>query len=273
MDYWKEIDILLPIFKNAFDTTIDFEKFNRIAVTFHSTAIEGSTLTLLETETLLDKGITPNNKPLLHQQMVLDHHQSLIATLNAAENKTPVTVEFLKSMAAAVMKSTGTKHITVLGEYDVSKGDLRLNNVRAGNQYFVNYDKVPGLVEQLVKEVQGEINLVTSLQDILTLSFKAHFDLVTIHPFGDGNGRTSRLLMNYIQHYHKLPISPVHMEDRKQYIESLMLTREQQTLQPFIAFMSDQYVKYLKNELLSYQNQQGDLAKGVRKGKGYSMIF
>jgi hypothetical protein len=55
MDSWKEIEALIPVFKRTFSEVLDFEKFNRIAMTFHSTAIEGSTLTLTESELLLDK--------------------------------------------------------------------------------------------------------------------------------------------------------------------------------------------------------------------------
>lgn len=77
METWKEIESLIPVFNKTFAGVIDFDKFNNIAITFHSTAIEGSTLTLSDTEVLLDKGLTPKGKPVVHQNMVLDHFEAL----------------------------------------------------------------------------------------------------------------------------------------------------------------------------------------------------
>ena len=57
---------------------IDFDKFNQYAITHHSTTIEGSTLTEIETRLLLDEGITPAEKPLLHSLMVQDHYKALL---------------------------------------------------------------------------------------------------------------------------------------------------------------------------------------------------
>lgn len=256
METWKEIESILPVFKKTFSDLVDFDKFNRIAITFHSTAIEGSTLTLTESEILLDKGLTPKGKPLVHQNMVLDHFEALKFVLDRADKKSPFTLSLIQETAAAVMKSTGSTITTALGSYDVSKGDLRLNNVRAGEQYFVNYDKVMPLLEKLVTETGDRINKVKNTEDILRLSFDVHFDLVSIHPFGDGNGRTSRLIMNFVQQYHDLPIAPVFVEDRQEYIQSLMSAREQKSMKPFHDFMFSQYCKHLKSELDKFQKSQ-----------------
>lgn len=275
MTRWKEIESLIPVFKEAFQDVIDFDKFNNISITFHSTAIEGSTLTLPEAEVLIDKGLSPKGKPFIHQQMVLDHYNALIETLKLAKAKSPITVELIQSIAALVMKKTGSVIHTPLGNYDSSKGELRLNNVRAGNHYFVNYDKVGSMLLKLVAKLNQSIDNVKSIPDILTLAFTTHFDLVSIHPFADGNGRTSRLLMNFIQHYHDLPISPVFYEDRNAYIDGLTNSREQKSLEPFISFMSDQYVKYLTKEISNFQSQRQDLGKGIDKSSrsGYSLVF
>ncbi len=74
---------------------------------------------------------------------------------------------------------------------------------------------------------------------ILRLSFTAHFDLVSIHPFTDGSDRTSRLVMNYIQAYHHQPLTLVNAADRATYISAITQSREQESIEPFINFMAN----------------------------------
>ena len=77
----------------------------------------------------------------------------------------------------------------------------------------------------------------TKLRQQLELAFKAHQRLVSIHPFNDGNGRTSRLLMNYVQRSYGQPLTIVFREDRQAYFEALEQSRVAQDLTAFIDFM------------------------------------
>ena len=83
---------------------IDFDKFNGYAITHHSTTIEGSTLTETETRLLLDEGITPAGKPLLHSLMVQDHFNALLFIIETAKEKKVISEELIKSINARVMK-------------------------------------------------------------------------------------------------------------------------------------------------------------------------
>jgi Fic family protein len=65
----------------------DHEKFNEFSITHHSTTIEGSTLTEVETQLLLEEGITPKGKPLMHSLMVKDHYEALRFILKSAVDK------------------------------------------------------------------------------------------------------------------------------------------------------------------------------------------
>ncbi len=114
-----------------------------------------------------------------------------------------------------------------------------------------------------------------SVEDQLRLSFSAHFDLVSIHPFYDGNGRTSRLLMNYIQHYFKLPLTIVFKEDKNEYFEALQQSRKLENKAIFQEFMSGQYQKHLQNEIVEFQKMSTEetLRSGSGKGKGFSIFF
>ncbi|MDY3099457.1 MAG: Fic family protein, partial [Bacteroidaceae bacterium] len=88
------------------------------------------------------------------------------------------------------------------------------------------------------------------------LSFNAHLNLVTIHPWVDGNGRTARLLMNYIQFCYNLFPTKIFKEDREEYISALRLSQEDEVNQPFLNFMADQLKKSLSLEIERFNNSQ-----------------
>ena len=94
------------------------------------------------------------------------------------------------------------------------------------------------------------------LRIIYELSFNAHLNLVTIHPWVDGNGRTVRLLMNYIQFcYHLFP-TKIFKEDREEYILSLRQCQDEETNQPFLSFMAGQLKKSLSLEIERFKASQ-----------------
>ncbi len=248
---------------------IDFDKLKGYAITHHSTGIEGSTLTENETRLLLDEDITPAGKPLLHSLMVQDHYNALLFITHKASQIVPVTPLFIKAINAAILKQTGTIYQTVFGELDASKGVFRKGNVSAGNSYFVGFQKIEELVNKLCDGITARLSSVGTIIAQLNICFDAHFDLVTIHPFYDGNGRTSRLLMNYLQLYFNLPLSIVFKEDKAAYFEALQLTRQEEDITIFRKFMFSQYAKYLQHEIDKFEQMD----KGKTKGKGYSFVF
>ena len=248
---------------------IDYDKFNRYSIVHHSASIEGSTLTEIETQLLLDEGMTPKGKPLEHSIMTTDHLKALIFIISAVEKKQEITPGLIQQINAKVMSGTGKVYTTVFGDVDNSKGMYRKGNVTAGSMYFVNYDKVEALTIKLCKTINQKISKCKSITDQLNLSFDSHFDLVSIHPFYDGNGRTSRLLMNFIQLYFKLPMAIVFKEDKGDYIKSLTDSRTMESLSPFREFMYSQYNKFLQQDIDAYKL----MLKPKNKGKGFSIIF
>ncbi|CAN5808433.1 hypothetical protein BH10BAC3_BH10BAC3_35580 [soil metagenome] len=248
---------------------IDFDKFNRYSITHHSTTIEGSTLTETETRLLLDEGITPAGKPLLHSLMVQDHYNALMLVTQQAKTAVHITPVFIKEINAFVMKQTGSIYHTVFGELDATKGVFRKGNVSAGNSYFVAYQKVEELVNKLCENVNKKLAEASTLTEKLSVCFAAHFDLVTIHPFYDGNGRTARLLMNYLQLYFNLPPGIVFKEDKAAYFDVLQQTRQKEDISIFETFMYAEYTKYLQQEIDKFEQLQSKDAKG----SGYSFVF
>lgn len=246
---------------------IDHDRFNQYSIVHHSSTIEGSTLTENETRVLLEEGITPNGKPLEHSLMVKHHYDALLFTLAAANKKQALNAVFVQAINAQVMRHTGKVYNTVFGEIDASKGMWRKGNVSAGGSYFVGYDKVESYTKSLCEKLTAALNTASTIQEQLQLSFSAHFDLVSIHPFYDGNGRTSRLLMNYIQAYFQLPLALVFKEDKAAYYTALQDTRKTEDIEVFYNFMFSQYQKFLEEEIAQFRK---DISP---KGKDFSFFF
>ena len=254
---------------------IDYDKFNQYAIVHHSSSIEGSTLTENETRLLLDEDLTPKGKPLEHSLMVKDHYKALVFALQSAENKVPCTAEFIQGLNAFVMKSTGQVYNTALGQVDATQGQYRKGNVSAGGHYFMNYDKVEKHTKLLSEKIQDTLKTTSTMQAQLDLSFNAHFDLVTIHPFYDGNGRTSRLVMNYIQKYFGLPLAIVYKEDKSDYFTALDETRKKEDLTVFRKFMFGEYKKFLQQQIKQFKQDLGTTLlpkKRTGKRKGFSLF-
>ena len=85
--------------------------------------------------------------------------------------------------------------------------------------------------------------VAATLREQLELGFEAHQRLVSIHPFNDGNGRSCRLLMNYVQRYYGQPLTIGFREDRQAYSEALEQSRVAEDLTVFMEFIRGQYGK------------------------------
>ena len=260
---WKKLEILREKYLNLnLSEVIDYEKFSMISIVYNSTKIEGCSLTENDTKVLLEKDLTAKGKPLSDHFMVKDHYAAFLYIKEHAKVKRKLSIAFLKEIAALVMKNTGGQVNTISGEFDTSKGDLRLAQVYVDNKYFPDFKKVEKLLDQLIENVNKKLGAVTK-NDVLKLAADAHYNLVNIHPFGDGNGRTSRLLMNYIQLYHKEPIIKIFTEDRAEYINALNTTEEKEDLSIFRDFICKQQIKFYKAEIEKYN----------KKDNGFSLLF
>lgn len=247
---------------------IDHDRFNLIAIDHHSTRIEGSTLSEVETQVLINEGRTPKGKPLEESLMVVDHHAALLFTIENAKAKRTLSISLLQEINALVMKSTGKVYNTILGTVDSRTGAFRKGNVTAGVSYFPNFDKVERLTKELIEKINNSINSTLSVTGQLNLSFDAHFSLVSIHPYYDGNGRTSRLLMNYIQAYYNLPLAIVQSENKAAYIQALIDTRQQENIEIFREFMAGEYAFLLTQEIEKFEEM-----KNPSKGRDFTFLF
>lgn len=165
------------------------------------------------------------------------------------------------------MRRTGSEYSTIAGQFDSSKGEFRLCNVSAGigGKSYLAYNKVPKAVEDFCNWLNNEIAVVNK-KDIAACyrqSFEAHFRLVTIHPWVDGNGRTTRVVMNMIQRQLGLVPSIVSKEDKGEYIQSLVDSREKEDSSIAQDVMLRHHIANLDRRILQYQgNDTVTIVKG-----------
>ena len=248
---------------------IDYKKFYLYSLITHSTAIEGSSVTEIENQLLFDEGITAKGRSLQEQMMNLDLKVAYEHSMRMAHQHEEFSVEMLKSLSAIVMKNTGATYNTAQGPFDASKGDLRLVGVTAGigGRSYMNYQKVPAKLEEFCKQLNQRRSELSNLDDIIAkylFSFDAHYQLVTIHPWVDGNGRMSRLVMNHLQYEFGLVPVKIVKEDKAEYIQALIDSREKESLEPFREFMLEEHIRNISKEIKEYKkSQEDDLIKAV----------
>ena len=232
---------------------IDFDKFYLYSIITHSTAIEGSTVTEVEAQLLFDEGITSSKRTMLEQQMNLDLKVAYDYGREWIKQHEPITTDWLVLLASKVMARTGSEYHVIGGDFSAAKGELRKLNVTAGTggKSYLAYQKVPARLAAFCEELNRRRKAIdpTDVAAVYDLSFWAHFELVTIHPWADGNGRTCRLLMNLLQWEFDVLPTKVLKEDKAEYIQALIDTRESEDLNVFLNCMACHHCQHLQNDI------------------------
>ena len=253
-------DILLKLLKQhkelGISEQIDYDKFYLYSIITHSTAIEGSTVTEVEAQLLFDEGITSSKRTMVEQMMNLDLKVAYEYGMQWIRKHDPITVEWLVTLASKVMARTGSEYHSPGGDFDASKGELRKLNVTAGigGKSYMSYLKVPMKLQAFCEELNRRRSEIdpSDIAAVYELSFWAHFELVTIHPWADGNGRTCRLLMNLLQMEYGVLPTKVLKEDKAEYIQALIDTREEENMEIFLNCMSRLHCQHLRYDIDQY---------------------
>ena len=138
-------------------------------------------------------------------------------------------------------------------------------NVTAGigGKAYLSYLKVPQRLVAFCEELNKRRKSVdgSDVSAIYELSFWAHFELVSIHPWADGNGRTSRLLMNLLQWEFGVLPTKVLKEDKSEYIQALIDTRENEDINIFLDCMTRLHCRHLQSDIDQFiQSTSGKVA-------------
>ncbi len=195
--------------------------------TYHSNAIEGSSLTLRETQLVLQHGLTVAGKSLREHLEAINHQHAIHFVESLADKDEPITEYIVRSIHALVLRTIDDEEA---GRY------RRVQVYITGSEYVPPEPvAVPGLMADLGDWLHsGE---VAALHPVERATL-AHFRLVHIHPFTDGNGRTARLLMNLLLMRTGYPPAVIRVEDRPAYYDALDAARDGDT-EPFVRLVAE----------------------------------
>ena len=187
----------------------NLDNWFRVELTYTSNALEGNTLTRKETALVLEKGLTVGGKSLNEHIEATNHAQALDFIKSLITKKpSAIKADDIMFIHKIILKSID----------DDNAGHFRNVAVRISGSSVVlpNYRKVPELMAEFHNWLINCVNMHP-----IALAAQAHYRLVSIHPFIDGNGRTARLLMNLLLMMHGYPPAIIRKRDRLAYISSL----------------------------------------------------
>lgn len=197
------LDGLRPVRRRAWAAIL---AANRIELSWASNAIEGNTLTLRETAELVAHGITVGGKPLGDHLEAVDHHAALGWVLEGADPSRAPDEDLVCELHRRIVARSRPD---IAGFYSTHP-----RRIAGSTAVFPTPAKIPGLMAAFGAWLSGA-------PATRQTAWEAHWRLVAIHPFSDGNGRTARLLMNLILIRAGCPPVSVRPEDRAAYLDAL----------------------------------------------------
>jgi Fic family protein len=202
----ERLDRLRPLSTEAL---AKLEHYYDIELTYTSNAIEGNTLSAVETTLVIEQGVTIAGKPLKDHMEALDHYDAIRYVRELARQQSaPITESDVRNLHTLVVKRSRPD---IAGRY---AGLARYVRTETGRHMFPSPAEIPALMGDFAAWLRRA-------PEILETGFTAHRRLVEIHPFNDGNGRVARLLMNLILIRSGYPPITVRPEDRPAYIRAL----------------------------------------------------
>ena len=202
--------------------------------TYDTQRIEGSTLTRRETADLLERGITPTNKPLRDVKEAEAHRDLFYKILKSNKD---LTLQMILSWHWELFHQT---------KPDIA-GQIRKYQVAIGGSKFMPPSPVE--VFPMLTEFFQWYNKNKNKLHPVELVAIAHLKFVSIHPFGDGNGRISRLIMNFILNRKDYPMMDIPYEGRNSYYNALERSQVKKEHRIFLQWFIKRYIKEHKRYL------------------------
>ena len=194
--------------------------------TYHSNAIEGNSLTLMETKVVLE-GITIGGKTLREHLEVVNHHAAISLMEKIVKENQSLTETDIKAIHQMVLKEIDNANAGVYRSVNVIIGGAR--------HFPPAHEQVPVKMAQFIEWYQSAALELHPIER----AARVHADFVKMHPFIDGNGRTSRLLMNLELMKGGFPPVIIPVEKRLEYYDALDLSCTENNYSAFVKMVAD----------------------------------
>ena len=224
-----EIDVL----KTKLDSFRLFDSFRiaqalELEYTFESNRIEGNTMTLRETDLVINEGLTISGKSMREHLEVVNHQEAIAYIKDLTQKNTSINERELLSIHNLILR----------GIHPEDAGRYRKAQVMIQGSSHV--PPQPFLVTKEMEDFFSWYETNKSSLHPIVLAAEIHERLVTIHPFIDGNGRTSRLVMNLILLQHGYIIANIKgdYDSRMQYYKTLETAQTNNNKEDFLLFIA-----------------------------------
>ena len=237
----KELDALRPLKKEQVE---GIKTMYDVELTYNSNAIEGSTLDYAETKIILLEGLTIGGKTTREHLEAINHKTAIDYIEEIVQKKTK---NIKRTDVLAIHR------IILRGIDDPNAGSYRAYDVyvnKGGGEKHMF--PAPNKIENLMDNFYLWLKENKNMHPVL-LAAEAHYRLVSIHPFIDGNGRGARLLMNLVLIQNGYPPAIIKMSKRKEYISTIQNTDEG-NMDEFYNFVADAELESLELYLDTVKN-------------------
>ena len=243
------------------ETIIGLEEWLRIELTYSSNAIEGNSLSRLETAEVIEKGVSAaiSGKSLKDQLEAINHDKALRFINNLGkkyQNHQAITERDIKTIHKIILTGINDQWAGKYRQIDVF--------IRGTDVEFPRPQAVPYQMKEFIDWLKSQ-----KKDHPVRIAANAHFKLVSIHPFIDGNGRTSRLLMNLILIINSYPMAIVRNEERINYLQAVNRGQKENDLKALYFLIEKSVNRSLSAYLNAFKKKSplAPLTEGIRKDK------
>lgn len=216
-------------------------EYNEILFSAHSCAIEGNSFTVDDTRILREQGMAmvPVGRSLLECTEMADHFRAFDYLVSRLDG--PFDESLLKEINRLV-----TEHTLSYRAQGAVAGEYTTEDMAAGDTVFGDHETLIAQVPHLMESTQKALD--AGLHPMVVAA-KWHGYYEYLHPFRDGNGRTGRLLSNFILLRAEHPLLIIRLEDRSTYISALKQIRSEGTDEHLVAFFFKTAITRMKEEM------------------------
>lgn len=220
----------------------EYTKYNEVLFSTHSCAIEGNSFSVDDTRELKEKGLgmIPAGKTLFEAFEMLDHFEAFEYVIQNAQH--PLDEALLKEINKRV-----TLHTISYRSPEAIPGEYTTTDMAAGDTVFGDHEQLIAKVPKLLESTEKAIALAAVHPMILAARFHGFYEY--LHPFRDGNGRTGRLVSNYILLRSGHPLLIIPSEARQEYISALRMIRTEATDEHLVRFFFKMAMRRMEDEL------------------------